>query len=123
MNITTRISDKGWTLTNRWLKLGTRLYIAVSTFAEKDMAKGAGFRWNPDKRVWWTNDANNAAKLSEWADVTCKEELDQIRKRNFASTIASKATTTDRDIPHPEGLDYYPFQKAGVAFCLNVFGK
>ena len=125
MNLTARISDESWQLSVRggWLKPGTRLYVAISTFAEKDMTKNAGFRWNPEKRVWWTDDPNNAARLSEWADISCQAELDAIRKKNFEATIASKAVTTDRKIPAPEGLNYYPFQAAGVVFCLKVFGE
>jgi SWI/SNF-related matrix-associated actin-dependent regulator of chromatin subfamily A-like protein 1 len=83
------------------------------------MVKGAGFRWNPDKKVWWTSDPNNAAKLSEWADVSCQAEFDAIRKKNFQSTLASKATTTDRVIPAPEGQKYYPFQAAGIAYMMD----
>ena len=33
----------------------------------------------------------------------------------------SEATSAAVDIPKPEGLDYYPFQKAGVRYCLNAF--
>jgi SWI/SNF-related matrix-associated actin-dependent regulator of chromatin subfamily A-like protein 1 len=80
---------------------------------------GAGFRWNPDKKCWWTEDANIASKLSEWADITCQAELDAIRKKNFESTLASKAVTTDREIPCPQGLSYYPFQKAGIAYAMD----
>jgi SNF2 family DNA or RNA helicase len=120
MKITTRISDVSWQLVvGNWLKPGTRLYVAISDFSEKDMVKQASFRWNPEKRVWWTDDANKAAKLSEWADITCQAELDVIRKKNFQATVASKAVTTDRVIPAPEGLKYYPFQAAGIAYAMD----
>lgn len=34
----------------------------------------------------------------------------------------SRAATTDFDPPRPEGLNYYPFQRAGIQFCLNQAG-
>jgi hypothetical protein len=121
MNITTRISDTSWQLCEHlgWLKPGTRIYVAVSSFAEKDLCKNAGFRWNPTKKVWWTPDPNNAAKLSEWADITCQAELDAIRKENFKAVVESKAVETSMVIPCPEGLNYYGFQAAGIAYAMH----
>lgn len=35
---------------------------------------------------------------------------------------ASQAVSTKAVIPHPYGLDYFPFQKAGIEFALRAFG-
>lgn len=36
---------------------------------------------------------------------------------------ASRATDAEIDIPCPEGLSFKPYQRAGVAFCLEAFQK
>src|SRR5271165_1805793 len=46
--------------------------------------------------------------------LACSEE----GKAVIASVEASKAITTDIDIPCREGLDYLPYQKAGIAYAL-----
>lgn len=50
-----------------------------------------------------------------WAQVR-EEDL----KKREETTLASRAASTGFAPPRPEGLDYYPFQKAGVAFALDV---
>lgn len=39
-----------------------------------------------------------------------------------ANEAASRAADSSISIPAPTGLDYFPFQKAGVEFALRVFG-
>jgi len=39
-----------------------------------------------------------------------------------AAVAASRAVDADIDIPAPAGLSYLPFQKAGVLYCLRIFG-
>ena len=124
MQITKRyVDDRMSQSVGSWLKVGDIIYVAISNFSEKDTVKSAGFRWFPDSKIWWTNDPSRAAKLSEWADPSCRDELDERRKKNFESVTMSRASTTERVFPKPDGLDYYPFQKAGIQFCLNVFNS
>ena len=123
MQITRRMVNSDWLREFPWLQGRSYVYVALCSFTEKDTVKGAGFRWSPIFHIWWTPELDNAAKLSEWADSTCREELEERRSQNFKSLTASRAASTDREFPHPEGYDYYPFQKAGIAFCLDVFSS
>lgn len=41
------------------------------------------------------------------------------RKETAAAVEASKAESADIDIPAPAGLEYLPFQKAGIAYAMN----
>jgi SWI/SNF-related matrix-associated actin-dependent regulator 1 of chromatin subfamily A len=124
MQITTRITDTSWTLSvGSWLKPGTRIYVAKSIFSENSMlaAKqgGAGFKWNPDKKCWWTADINISAKLSDWADPTCAAELDAVRKKNFEQITLSKAAEVPDVYPCPEGHAYLGYQKVGIKYGLQ----
>lgn len=47
-----------------------------------------------------------------------KEEQEQIDE----ALESSRAADAEIDVPSPEGLDYLPFQRAGIAYALRVFG-
>jgi SWI/SNF-related matrix-associated actin-dependent regulator 1 of chromatin subfamily A len=95
------------------------IFFCVSTYKEKDIPKGAGFRWNPEKKRWWTGDKEKALKLIEYADKETKEALEYIEKLKEKALAASRAVDADIEIPCPGGLHYLPFQKAGIAFALE----
>lgn len=101
-------------------KQGER-YVAISTFAEKDIPKAAGFRWDKDARCWYTVKDSDAAKLAAYADDTCRDSLAALASEQKAvhdtAIEASRATDADIEIPCHEALSYLPYQKAGIAFC------
>lgn len=94
-------------------------YVCVSTYAEKEIPKNAGFIW--DKVVphaWATKIDRVAAKLADYADSTCRDTLLQVRDGQVASLAASRATDAQVSIPAPAGLAYLPYQVAGIAYAL-----
>ena len=100
-------------------KSGNR-WICHCTFAEKDIAKSAGFRWSPDLRKWYTTDATVAAKLMD-PDGAAKvlaaaAEKQQARAANIEASRAADAAV---DLPCPDGLAYLPFQRAGIAAAMR----
>ena len=102
-------------ITNKDLKR----YEAISTFAEKDIPKGAGFRWDPTAKRWWTNDIEAALKVIKYANDETFEALNKIRQEKQTMRELSKSANSDIEIPVPEGLELYPFQKAGVNYALR----
>jgi len=48
-------------------------------------------------------------------------KADQAKRAVVAD--ASRATEANLNIPRPAGLDYLPFQKAGIAFILKAWGR
>ena len=95
----------------------------VSQFHEKDFIKSAGgCRWDPATKLWWTKDPLTAVKFIEFADDAARPTLHEIKSRTSKSKDASRAADCNIEIPAPEGLNYLPFQKAGISFALNVFG-
>lgn len=96
---------------------GDGRFVLVSSYEEREVPKRAGFRWDPQRRQWWTDRPETAARLAQHADESCKAALVTIQARQEASVAASRATDADVDIPCPEGLAYLPFQRAGIAFA------
>lgn len=97
-------------------------FWATSSYTEKDVVKGAGFRWDPKEKRWWTADVSSAAKLAEFADESCRDLLSTLKESKEEALVASRATDWDGDIPCPDGLAYLPYQKAGIIYALRVFG-
>ena len=108
------------------LRSGDR-YILECKFEEKEVAKAAGFRWDPSSRRWYTVDPARAAKVRQFADPSLQSELqiasqqadilekDEARDR-AESRALSVAIDSEVEFPCPEGRAYLPFQKAGIAY-------
>jgi SNF2 family DNA or RNA helicase len=99
--------------------LGEKSFVARSTFEERAIPKQAGFRWNPAQKIWWTDDPDKVLKLTEYCTDEVKSVVDGILKARREALEASRAISADIEIPSPEGLDYLPFQKAGIAYSFD----
>jgi SNF2 family DNA or RNA helicase len=112
--------------------LDSGIWVADSSFGEKDALKAAGFwfhgasgcRFAPSKckacqarlvNKWWTFKPEAANKLIQYCDDAAKTALGGHRK----AVEASEAVDASLDIPCPEGLAYRGFQKAGIAFAAS----
>ena len=91
------------------------IWVARVTYAEKDIAKRAGFRWDPVNRWWWTADAKVAAKLSDEPTVT---EAVEAQKETIELSRAHEIED-ERIVDPPDGLEYMPFQKVAISFALD----
>ena len=60
---------------------GDNTYVCQSLKIERFLAKAAGFKYCPYEKLWKTTKAYNAAKLRQFADHTCQEELSTITLR------------------------------------------
>src|SRR4030043_171953 len=104
----------------RWVNQGDTVYYLQSTYDERMIPKTTGFGWCPTKKVWYTTDRNKAAKLAEYAVSTeLRDELTGIKVYQTVSLAASRAASSTMEFPHPEGWNYYPFQKAGIEYSLQ----
>lgn len=95
------------------------------------IAKLSGFDFDTARGQWCgDHDAieelrRHRLKLVEPLTIT------ELALRNFKSAGAkvlsaieqSHAEDSDIFIPVPDGLEYLPFQKAGIAYALSVFGR
>lgn len=83
--------------------------------AAKDRVKAAGFRFNGDKKIWYTDNADVAAKFGDREQIAAEVRL--IEANHKVSVDASRATDSSAEIPAPAGLEYLPYQKAGIAYA------
>lgn len=104
----------------------------TSVYAERDVVSSAGAWWHDPAtcwrsackacelrlgRTWWTTRADVARRLSDGASAI--KEHQERRSMEARSLVQSRAADVDLDIPRPPGLEYLPFQRAGVAW-LNT---
>lgn len=74
--------------------------------ANKEALRSAGVSWSKRDDGSW--------EVCWWAPIS-QAQVEQERAR----VEASRATTADVVLPHPEGLDYLPYQKAGIQYILG----
>src|SRR5574343_34955 len=78
---------------------------------QKD-ARRAGFEWD-DRGFFKSSSPYRAIQFAQYADQTAKRAL-----RPYLQAVAeSQATDSILEIPAPAGLEYMPFQKAGIAYA------
>lgn len=99
--------------------LNNARFEAVSSYEERAIPKRAGFRWDPARKIWWTDQKDKAARLIEYADAEVAALISAVAEQQKQSVEASHATDAAIDIPRPDGLEYMPFQKAGIAYCID----
>jgi SWI/SNF-related matrix-associated actin-dependent regulator 1 of chromatin subfamily A len=66
-------------------------------------------------RRYWSNRVEDATKLRQH----CTPKALSVMKEHLSVLARSRAVDADISIPSPEGLEYRPFQKAGVAYALQ----
>ena len=95
-------------------------YVLDCTYAERHAAKDAGMRWNAATKEWYTTDIVVARKLKEYAiDKDVTDSLENEEKKTIEAVAASKAVDADVNLICKDGLEYMPFQQAGIAFALE----
>ncbi len=94
-----------------------------SRYDERDVPKSARFRWDPDAKRWWTADEERARALIRYATTDVLAMLEGRREEHTATVAASRAEDTDMIVPSPPGLEYRPYQRAGIAYALREGGR
>lgn len=88
-------------------------------YSQKEIPKNVGFKWNPNRRVWYTDNSDIASELLHYGDEKVFEKIDQLKQRTVSAIQESQAVKSNIIIPKPNGLDYLPFQKAGIEYALK----
>jgi len=94
-------------------------YIAYISLEQRHEFKRAGWIWDSVIKKWTTVKISLAA---EWADFAVGDArpLLQAYKDGLSGAVAdSMAHDADIGVPSPEGLDYAPFQRAGISYALQ----
>lgn len=97
-------------------------FIFRGSFDEREIPKSARFRWDSVSKLWWTDDKSKAATLIKYASATTRAILVEEHNKMVEVLKASRATDADVDLPRPEGLEYLPYQKAGIVYASERAG-
>lgn len=110
------------------------VFYAIATYEERDIPKGAGFRWHSGfgcgvgdcracqvglAKAWWADDATKASALADHADTGTLARLNKAREAKKEVADASVAVVSALVVPAPPGLSYRPFQLAGIEFAME----
>ena len=98
-----------------------KCFIWVGGYETRHIPKDAGFKWNAKARRWETTDVAIAAKLTEYVKPggMVEAKINAFLAEKEEKIEASRATSADIELPAPEGMEYLPFQKAGIAYALD----
>lgn len=89
-------------------------YFFICSYAERQIAIDARFRWHQSKNMWHTTKPEYAKNLIDYADSAAKNAI-KLSENAFEDSFSSGS---DFEIPKPDGLEYRPFQKAGIEWCV-----
>jgi SWI/SNF-related matrix-associated actin-dependent regulator 1 of chromatin subfamily A len=120
-----------------------KYFYAITKYEERFLFKVLKFFWDHEKKVWKTNSwraihfiitgdnpdyidkdsLQNAISLRNTIHVDIETEAMEEYKRRYNYSMdnikMSTATDSNIEVPAPEGLQYYPFQKAGIEFIAK----
>lgn len=83
-------------------------YVFECTYKNKDIAKGAGFYWNPKEKCWYTKKIEIASLLKKYADSEVIEKIKEKEKPKMKKSLIG--------IPSPRDMKYKNYQREGVLF-------
>jgi len=105
--------ESKWLGDHGWYFLGRR--------SKADLVEKLGLpmntRWMP------ANKHGVAAAIYGIDGIEWSEEAEAAVKGKAEAQANSRATDAEVDVPRPEGLEYRPYQKAGIAFAMNAFAN
>jgi SNF2 family DNA or RNA helicase len=86
-------------------------------FSEEDsaLAHKTGLTWSRTGKCWYTDSPYAALVFWEYADFEAELELYPLRHEYEASWRLEM----DKTFPAPPGLDYFPFQRAGIQYGVD----
>lgn len=109
------------------------VYICKIPFDLKDLARDSRFGWTPATKTWNSTTNLHALNLKDAILESIEEdntiELDEtpafslqikLAKEQLEKTISgSSKLASDFAVPSPAGLEYLPYQKAGIEFAVS----
>lgn len=87
-------------------------------YDSQHLPKSAGFHWDPAAKVWFTTSEVRASRLRGYADNDLRRSLRHTGEPEY-NLEDSHATNANINVPAPMGMDYLPFQKAGIAYAME----
>lgn len=96
----------------------TGVFFTVTVYEERLIPRTAGFKWDPNQKVWFSADLTKVEAMVPYMDGAVKTIFQELKAKHDEELRASSAVDADLDLPRPEGLEYRGYQKAGIAYGL-----
>lgn len=97
-------------------------FECITSYFERNLPKAERWRWDTAVKRWWAPSEDIARRLASYAQGAASLRLASLTEDERASLAASTASDSDFMPPAPPGLDYLPYQRAGIAYALRRFG-
>lgn len=98
------------------LSYDNNLFCVEAPISDNELLRRAGFAWDRRTKKWYTPFSTVANRLWKHVDP----EMMHVHKlREVRNEIASRATESDFEVPHPKGLEFLPFQLAGIEYMVS----
>lgn len=91
-------------------------FVAYIPFSMKETLRSSGWIWDAVMKKWITFKPSIAAEYFEFSVGQARRELEDYRTGLTGAVAESMASDTDFQPNAPEGLEYLPFQKAGIEY-------
>jgi SWI/SNF-related matrix-associated actin-dependent regulator 1 of chromatin subfamily A len=91
--------------------------FAFTRRPQRDLPRNAGSGMT--EACWWTEQTTKAQKCIQYADDLAREQIERVTAKHERILRESRAQDADIDIPVPDGLVPFGYQKAGVAYAIK----
>lgn len=95
-------------------KVGSE-YQLTCDYHERIKAAQALFRYDGYRKIWYTTEDVRALEFFAYADDAAKEAL----QGYYDNIQASNAVTSEYRVSCPPDKQYYPYQLAGIEYCVR----
>jgi len=97
----------------------------AGSFSERTLPKSNKWRWSPEDKIWWTDDARKVQPLVEYSStevIPFLEELDSKIQASYATELTDGSVMADqiKAFGAHRGMQLFPFQQAGVSYILKA---
>ena len=90
------------------------------TYDHREELKAIGAAWDSPNKTWWAPLQANIERLRPLHPTISPEAMERFTGENSRrrETIASsRSTDAVGNFPKPDGLEFFPFQRAGIAYA------
>jgi superfamily II DNA or RNA helicase len=91
-------------------------------YDKRESLKAAGASWDKDNKTWWAPLSANLGLLRTTGATISAEAMERFsgeESRRRESIEASRSTDAVGNFPKPNGLEYLPYQRAGIAYAIG----
>ena len=91
------------------------------TYDHREEIKAIGGTWDKENKTWWATSGAALGRLRPLHPTispTAMERFSGEELRRREAIDASRSTDAVGNFPKPDGLEFFPFQRAGIAYAI-----